>query len=78
VSCEEEQKQVLNDGQIYCYANGNIKQTGNWKDGIQDGEWVYYVDGKILGQLTYSNGEIIGKKIKAIKNKILAHEKLHS
>ena len=88
-SCAEEQKEVVNDEQVYYYTNGNIKekgkwkdgkqdgewsyydengnikQTGNWKDGIKEGEWVYYVDGKILDQLTYSNGEIIGKKNKS-------------
>ena len=31
------------------YENGQLKQEGNYKNGIRDGEWIYYLENGQIG-----------------------------
>ncbi|MFP5437392.1 MAG: toxin-antitoxin system YwqK family antitoxin [Bacteroidia bacterium] len=46
----------------YYYDNGNVKQTGFYKDGKLTGAWVAYnEDGTKQSMGTYDNGQKVGK-----------------
>lgn len=42
----------------YFYSNGNIKEEGNYKDGLKDGIWKYQNEnGCLKSEGSYENGK---------------------
>lgn len=63
-------KNYLNGAASYYYANGVVKEEGQYKDDVRIGTWkFYYPNGKVAKLITFDNGEMVVNEVYAKNGK---------